>query len=232
MDPHTRLIPPPVRILVMGGCAQGRATSLLSPQGFEVVWRRGLEASPQGRWDLVILSPGDGEGAAALRVGRGIRAQCAAILLFLLPAETDPLFPIRALKAGADDCLAAPQNPREVLARVRALLRRRERNRRRLSALLKGGLQFDLLRQRVEGMDRRVDLTPVQSRLLAALLARPEEVVSRESLVEEVLGHGSEAFDRAIDVHVSRLRRRLATVGVTELITTCRGVGYRCSGSP
>jgi DNA-binding response OmpR family regulator len=223
--------PPPARILMVGGCGQARAASLLCPHGYDVAYLHTLRSPPEGRWDLVILSPRDGDDEATLQLCRSIRARCAAIALFVLAAGPDPAFALRAFRAGADDCLSAPQNPREVLARVRALLRRRERSRRGGRPLmLADGVRFDPERQRVDGAgERAVELTQGQSRLLVALLGRRGQIVSREVLIEEVLGQGSDAFDRAIDVHVSRLRRRLATVGATELITTYRGVGYRCA---
>ena len=74
---------------------------------------------------------------------------------------------------------------------------------------------------------RAVEITPLQHRLLSALLARAGEVVSREHLLTQVLGEDSDSFDRAIDVHVSRLKKRLAQVSEAELITAYRGVGYR-----
>ena len=139
------------------------------------------------------------------------------------------------LEAGADDCLLAPQNPREVLARVRALIRRRDRSRRPQSGPreLADGCLLDGRRLVVRASDgRQVGLTPLQHRLLSALMARPGEVVSREHLLAHVLGENTDSFDRAIDVHVSRLKKRLAQVCEAELITAYRGVGYRLDLSP
>jgi two-component system OmpR family response regulator len=134
------------------------------------------------------------------------------------------------LEAGADDCLLAPHNPREVLARVRALLRRRDRSRApsaRTHRVFDGHL-LDAMKLIVRAPDgREVEITPLQQRLLSALLARPGEVVSREHLLAQVLGADTDSFDRAIDVHVSRLKKRLARVSEAELITAYRGVGYR-----
>jgi two-component system OmpR family response regulator len=90
------------------------------------------------------------------------------------------------------------------------------------------GLQLDSINLVVRGPDgRAAGITPAQHRLLAALLARPREVVSREQLLDCVLGEETDSFDRAIDVHVSRLRKRLARVSDVDLITNYRGVGYR-----
>jgi two-component system OmpR family response regulator len=87
---------------------------------------------------------------------------------------------------------------------------------------------FDAIHRRIEAPDgRAVELTQGQHRLLAALLARPGEVVSREELLGAVLGEETDSFDRAIDVHVSRLKKRLAQVIDADLIKSYRGVGYR-----
>jgi DNA-binding response OmpR family regulator len=113
---------------------------------------------------------------------------------------------------------------------VRALVRRRERNRAGPQPVreLVDGCHVDALNLVVRAADgRAVGITPLQHRLLEALLARPGEVVSREQLLAQVLGEDTDSFDRAIDVHVSRLKKRLAQVCENDLITAYRGVGYR-----
>ena len=137
---------------------------------------------------------------------------------------------MRILEAGADDCLLAPHNPREVVARVRALIRRRDQGPapKARPSRLGADCLVDPFNLRIRAPDgREASLTPLQHRLLSALMSRPGEVLSREYLMQQVLGEETDSFDRAIDVHVSRLKKRLAQVSDAELITSYRGVGYR-----
>lgn len=220
------------RLLLVGGpdLSRCRVAGQLQPRGYELQRVPGLTSGDNlEAFDIVVFAL-PVAGAEAVLGWCASRKDRIGPSLLVLHAADDANYAVRVLEAGADDCVLAPHNLREVEARVRALLRRRDRNRIRYGGrhLIFDGLLLDAGRRRVEGLDgRAVVLTQGQYGLLAALLARPREVVSREYLVETVLGADSDAFDRAIDVHVSRLKKRLAQISDVELITCYRGVGYR-----
>jgi DNA-binding response OmpR family regulator len=154
------------------------------------------------------------------------RADTAATPILMLTARGEPADRVVGLELGADDYLAKPFEPRELLARIRALLRRA--NAPRSSALLRFGrleIDRDARTARLDGAEK--PLTSLQYELLVALAENPGRVLSRDALMDLVRGRVREAFDRSIDVHVSRIRaaieddprhpRRLITV---------RGAGY------
>ena len=220
------------RLLVVGGRKTGpcRTTGQLEPRGYELRRISGLPLpTPLQDVDIIIFALPRAEADGVAEACAQLRLLGGPLMIVLSPSH-DPHEAARMLEAGADDCLLAPHNPREVVARVRALLRRRERNR---APGPTARCEFD--GHHLDGMNllvrapngRAVEITPLQHRLLSALLARAGEVVSREHLLTQVLGEDSDSFDRAIDVHVSRLKKRLAQVSEAELITAYRGVGYR-----
>jgi DNA-binding response OmpR family regulator len=223
----------PTRLLVIGaGEPHGRRTTgLLEPRGYEVERVRTLaEAGDLLGFEVVVFKPRPSEAEAIVELCRELRTEAASPAVVVLNPDEDAGLAIRLLEAGADDCLPAPHNPHEVLARIRALVRRRERNRGRYCGrhVVFNGLSLDARARRVDAPDGRfVELTDSQYRLLCALLSRPGRVVTREELLDEVLGEETDSFDRAIDVHVSRLKKRLAQVTEAELINCYRGVGYR-----
>ena len=131
-----------------------------------------------------------------------------------------------ALEAGADDYVRAPHNPREVVARVHALLRRRRRRDRPAQRRLTEDLVLDPSGHVAARDGGAVRITPLQGRLLDALCRRRGQVVPRAELLDLVYGDAYDGGDRAIDVQVSRLRRRLAPLGAGELISSYRGLGY------
>jgi two-component system OmpR family response regulator len=220
------------RLLVVGGrkAGQCRTTGQLETRGYALARIPALPLpNPLDPVDVIIFAlPGseaDRVADVCARLGR-----LGGPLTLVLADTADPNEAARTLEAGADDCLLAPHNPREVVARVRALLRRRDRNLARGPAT-----RFEFDGHRLDAVNllvrapngAEVGITSLQHRLLTALLAHPGEVVSREHLLAQVLGEDSDSFDRAIDVHVSRLKKRLAQVSGAELITAYRGVGYR-----
>jgi len=188
---------------------------------------RGLAALRRGRFDVVLLDvmlPGiDG-----LEVCRRIRAapEWRALPVLMLTARGEDVDKIVGLELGADDYLAKPFNPRELLARVRAVLRRgaTEAPRARFTA---GGLSVDFDGREVSLDGRRVVLTHHEFELLAALARAGGRVLSREQLMDALKGQEYEAFDRSIDVHVSKLRAKLEKdPRAPRYIKTVRGVGY------
>jgi two-component system, OmpR family, phosphate regulon response regulator PhoB len=177
--------------------------------------------------DLVVLDlmlPGfDG-----LEVCRRLRADAAtaALPIIMLTAKADEVDRVVGLEMGADDYLAKPFSPKELVARVRAVLRR-ARPRDAGRPLTAGGVSLDPARHSVSVADRPVELTPKEFDLLHALLAAAGRVLTREHLLNRVWGYAraDEIESRTVDVHVRRLRAKL---GAEERrIATIKGVGYR-----
>ena len=188
---------------------------------------RGLAALRRGRFDVVLLDvmlP----GVDGFEVCRRIRAapEWAALPVLMLTARGEDVDKIVGLELGADDYLAKPFNPRELLARIRAVLRRgaADATRARFTAGILA-VDYDAREVTVEG--RRVVLTHHEFELLAALARANGRVLSREQLMDSLRGQESEAFDRSIDVHVSKLRAKLEKdPRAPRYIKTVRGVGY------
>jgi two-component system phosphate regulon response regulator OmpR len=188
---------------------------------------RGLAALRRGRFDVVLLDvmlP----GVDGFEVCRRIRAapEWAALPVLMLTARGEDVDKIVGLELGADDYLAKPFNPRELLARIRAVLRRgaADAPHARFTA---GGLVVDYDAREVTVDGRRVVLTHHEFELLAALARANGRVLSREQLMDTLRGQEYEVFDRSIDVHVSKLRAKLEKdPRAPRYIKTVRGVGY------
>ena len=189
--------------------------------------QRGLAALGRQRFDVVLLDimlPGiDG-----LEVCRRIRATSGLgpLAVIMLTARGDEVDRIVGLELGADDYLAKPFNPRELLARIRAVLRRGGARgpRARFRA---GDLEIDFDAREVTVAGKRIVLTAYEFGLLAALARAAGRVLSREQLLDALKGAEYEAFDRSIDVHVSKLRAKLeANPKAPRYIKTVRGAGY------
>jgi len=180
--------------------------------------------------DLVILDimlP-DEDG---LSICRRLRAR-SAVPIIMLTAKSDDIDRIVGLELGADDYLGKPFNPRELLARVRAILRRTDRShatpqaRRRRSF---ASFIVDLDARSVDTTDgTRVALTSAEFDLLACFVERPRRVLTRDQLLDWTRGRSADPFDRTIDVTVSRLRKKLggADPAATAVVTTVRNGGY------
>ncbi|MGH2398492.1 MAG: response regulator [bacterium] len=186
----------------------------------------GLEALNRGRFDLVILDlmlPGlDG-----VEVCRRIRAT-SEVPILMLTARVDEVDKLLGLSLGADDYVTKPFSPREVVARVRTILRRTERE-APARVLRRGALELDVDRHRVTVEGQEVRLTKVEFRLLQALLESPERVYTRDALLNRIYSqHEAAVVDRAIDVHVGKLREKLGDdPAAPRYIMTVRGVGYK-----
>jgi len=188
---------------------------------------RGLAALRRGRFDVVLLDvmlPGiDG-----FEVCRRLRAspEWAGLPVLMLTARGDDVDKIVGLELGADDYLAKPFNPRELLARVRAVLRRGGAGAPR-TRFVAGGLAVDFDAREVTVDGRRVVLTHHEFELLAALARAAGRVLSREQLMDALRGQDYEVFDRSIDVHVSNLRAKIEKdARAPRYVKTVRGVGY------
>jgi two-component system response regulator CpxR len=134
------------------------------------------------------------------------------------------------LEIGADDYLPKPFNPRELLARMRAILRRSSGAEATVEPTLlrSDGLELNTAARTVSQNGKRIELTDVEFALLESLLHSPGKVVTREDLAEKALGREFHPFDRSLDMHISRLRRKLSGSGTEDdLVKTVRGAGYQ-----
>jgi two-component system phosphate regulon response regulator PhoB len=151
-----------------------------------------------------------------------------AIPIIMLTAKGEESDKIRGLEVGADDYVTKPFSPRELLARIKAVLRRRAPQMTD-DPIEVGGLRVDPVTHRVTGNGETVDLGPTEFRLLHFLMTNPERVHSRANVLDKVWGDRVYVEDRTVDVHIRRLRKALEASGHEEMIQTVRGVGYRFS---
>jgi len=208
----------------------------LAREGYEVVQAAdsasAISAYDRGGVDLVVLDlrlP-DGDG---LGVVRRIRAE-SEVPIIILSAKDQDVDRIVGLELGADDYLTKPFNPRELLARIKAVSRRTAGNERsggldEIRAVVRfADWELDLTQQRLRAEDGRdVELTKAEFGLLAAFVKRPRQVLSRDQLLELTRIDGAEVFDRSIDVLILRLRRKIeVNPREPRLIRTERGAGY------
>jgi two-component system, OmpR family, response regulator len=191
---------------------------------------RGLEGAQRHRFDVVLLDlmlPGmDG-----MQVCRELRAR-SDVPVVILTARGEEADRVMGLELGADDYLAKPFSPRELLARIRAVVRRaRGRAGPVLRSVRAGRLALDPGARRATVDGREVPLTGYEFSLLYALAARAGRVLTREQLIDLAGGSADEAFDRSVDVHVSRLRHKLGDDPRSpRLLKTVRGAGYMLAG--
>ena len=181
--------------------------------------------------DLVILDlmlP-DMDGLEVCRRIRSLQGNAAQVPVLMLTAKGDPMDRIIGLELGADDYLPKPFEPRELLARIRAILRRRTDGGAApaTQALRFGSLEIDRDARTVTVGGQVADLTSYQFDLLVALAERAGRVLTRDQIMEAVRGRELEAFDRSIDVHMGRIRAAIeADAKNPRRILTVRGVGY------
>jgi two-component system, OmpR family, alkaline phosphatase synthesis response regulator PhoP len=201
--------------------------------GFAVVTARdgaeALEAARERAPDLVVLDLGlpriDG-----LEVARRLRRQ-ADVPIIMLTARVEESDRLLGLEIGADDYVTKPFSPRELVARVRAVLRRVEPSGNATDILQRADLTIDGARMTVVRAGVPIDLTPTEFQLLAALARKPGRVLTRAQLLDAVRGGEGEAFERAIDVHVKNIRRKIeADSRSPRYLQTVYGVGYKFGG--
>jgi two-component system response regulator CpxR len=184
----------------------------------------GLERALSGDHVLVVLDlmlPRQ----SGLDVLRRLRAQ-SPVPVIILTARGEEIERILGLELGADDYLPKPFSPRELIARIRAILRRSARPAETRSPLISGDIRLDPAAREASLKNRPLDLTNVEFTLLEALVRDAGRVVGREQLTETVLGRKIGPFDRVIDVHVSNLRKKLASADKSERIKAIRNAGY------
>ncbi|MFG6414005.1 response regulator [Roseateles sp. DC23W] len=210
----------------------GMVGDYLRNAGFEVSTAASLAQArdmlAQSRFELIVLDimlP-DGDGLDFCRWLRGdTRWRHQPVLM--LSARGEPMDRILGLELGADDYLAKPFEPRELQARIKALLRRLEPKLDGDEVLRFGRLEIDLA-ARVARLDGKIcDLTSHQFDLLVVLAQSPGRVLSRDQIMDALKGHPLEAFDRSIDVHISRIRAVIEDDPKTpRRVLTVRGAGY------
>ncbi len=180
-------------------------------------------------FDLVVLDvmmPGEGGLSICRRL-----SDAGGPAIIIMSAMGDEIDRILGLELGADDYVPKPCNPRELLARTRAVMRRREGGQ---SQKASDGAEFEFLGYNLDLLKRRlrapsgvlVLLTSGELSLLTAFLEHPGRVLTRDQLVDYARGSDADIFDRAIDVQISRLRRKLSECDGQDLIRTFRGAGY------
>jgi DNA-binding response OmpR family regulator len=204
----------------------------LQKEGFAVRCARdgelGLAMAESDPPDLVLVDlmmPGiDG-----LEVCRRLRSnsRTAGIPIIMLTAKSEESDRIVGLELGADDYVTKPFSPRELAARVKAVLRRISRNTPPSAIIRRGELTIDLTRREVSCDGRIIFLTASEFRLLHFIAVHPGQVFSRSELIDGALGREVSVVDRTIDVHITGLRRKLGKCG--NKIETVRGFGYRFS---
>ena len=214
----------------------GMLCEYLAREGFGVAAAPDADAAAQAlaarEPDLVILDvmlP----GRSGLDVLREIRAGRPRLPVLMLTARGDPVDRIVGLELGADDYLPKPFDPRELAARARAILRRAPAAGEAATAdpqheapLRCGALHLDLRRRRATLGDTVLDLTGAEWRVLNCLAQAPDGPVERGALTQQALGRRLALYDRAIDTHVSNLRRKIARAGGGVQIRAVRGSGY------
>jgi two-component system alkaline phosphatase synthesis response regulator PhoP len=194
---------------------------LLAADGLE-----GLALARRERPDLVVLDlmlPGmDG-----LDVCRALRRE-GSVPIIMLTARVDESDRLVGLELGADDYLTKPFSPRELVARVRTVLRRSGEAAAPAEVIRAGELSLDRARFKVNLPDREVTLTPTEFEILAVMAAQPGRVFSRGQLLTAAHGVAFESYERAIDSHIRNLRRKLQIADDgPEYIQTVHGVGYK-----
>ncbi len=199
------------------------ATDYLRAAGFDVITAgdgvHALEEARGRRPDLIVLDLGlpklDG-----MAVARRVRLE-SDVPIIMLTARVDEDDRLRGLEIGADDYITKPFSPRELVARVQAVLRRASPQGDVFRAR---DLGFDMTKMTVTRDGAQIDFTPTEFQLLAALARHPGRVFTRVQLLDAVRGSASEAFDRAIDAHVKNVRKKL---GDAAYIASVYGIGYK-----
>jgi two-component system OmpR family response regulator len=203
----------------------------LSSEGFRITTayngHEGEAAISQGGIDAVILDimlP-DISGIEVLRRVRGF----SSVPIIMLTAKGDDVDRVIGLEMGADDYLAKPYFPRELVARLRAILRRNFRGEQTPpDDFRSGGLELSPPRREVTWNGAPIELTSTEFNMLSVMIRTKKAVTTKETLSANVLGRRHEQYDRSVDVHVGNLRRKLAAATHNRCeIETIRGIGYR-----
>lgn len=190
---------------------------------------RGFELASRGSFDLVVLDVGlpGIDGFEVLQRLRGV----SPTPVIMLTARAEEVDRVIGLTAGADDYVTKPFSPRELVARIKAVVRRSRSGAADSAVIDYEGLRIDLEAREVICEGRTIELSALEFDLLVTLAQAPRKVFTREQLKEEVWGWDFFAVDRVVDVHISNLRKRLGdSSDAPRFIATVRGVGYKFVG--
>ena len=215
----------PAILELISTCLHHAGYRVLSAESAEEARSRVDEALP----DLALLDwmlPGQ----SGIELARRLRAaeRTRDLPIIMLTARSEEHDKVAGLEAGADDYLTKPFSPRELLARIKAVLRRRAPQATADRVEL-GGLSLDPATHRVQGGEQALELGPTEFRLLHFFMTHPERVYSRAQLLNQVWGDHVFVEERTVDVHIRRVRAALEPSGHDRLIQTVRGSGYRFS---
>ena len=196
---------------------------ILAADGLE-----GLRLAREARPDLVVLDlmlpKLDG-----IEVGRALREE-SDVPVVMLTARVEEEDRLKGLNIGADDYVTKPFSPKELVARIRVVLRRtmRDAAQKGPADLSFGEVGVDLHRRLVHVRSEKIDFTPTEFRLLAMLIKEPERSFSREQIIDQVFGYNYNGFDRTVDAHVSNIRRKIGrSTDGARYIHSVYGIGYR-----
>lgn len=176
--------------------------------------------------DLIILDlmmPGT-DGLEACKIIKK-DSRYSSIPIIMLTAKADEADKVVGLELGADDYVTKPFSPRELTARVKAVLRRKITASEKPEIMEIGGITIDLQKHEVQVKGKKTELTATEFRILQLLTSKKEHVLSREQLLDNLWGNEKVVVDRTIDVHIKHLREKLGTAG--KMIKNIRGVGYK-----
>ena len=206
------------------------ARDYLEHAGFSVVvahdGRAALAAARREKPDLVVLDLGLPE-LDGLDVARTLRAE-SNVPIVMLTGRSEESDKLVGLEIGADDYVTKPFSPKELVARVRAVLRRTERPRSDAEIVRFGEVTLDIPRMRTSVADRAVDLTSTEFQLVVTMAREPGRVFTRSQLLDAVHGVAFESYERAIDAHVKNIRHKLEPDPARpRYLLTVYGVGYR-----
>lgn len=168
-------------------------------------------------------------GISGLELAQRLKKEASSkeIPIIMLTARGEENDRIRGLDAGADDYVTKPFSPRELMARIKAVLRRTTPDQDGILEI--GGIRMDSAKHRLSVADNKFDLGPTEYKLLHFFMTHPERVYNRSQLLDRVWGGDVYIEERTVDVHIRRLRKALAEFKVEHLIQTVRGAGYRFS---
>ncbi len=202
----------------------------LEKEGYDVIaatdGQSGIEVITRHKCDLIVLDlmmPGM-DGLEVCRKLRG-DARLSRTPILMLTARATEADKIVGLEMGADDYMIKPFSPRELVARVKAILRRSAMAEETPDIVRQGALLIDINRHEVHFKGKPVQLTATEFRILEFLASRPGRVLSRNDIIDAALGRDTAVFDRTIDVHITAIRRKLEAGG--DEIETIRGFGYK-----
>lgn len=201
----------------------------LTQAGFEVTevadGKEALKLAERTNPDLIVLDIGMPE-MDGLEVCRELRKTSQLPILFLT-AQGDEIDRVVGLELGADDYVSKPFSPREVIARIRAILKRSGIENQEPAVLHRGALRIDPDKHLCEVADRKVTLTAREMELVIQLMKRPNHVVARPQLVDAIYGTNIHVSDRTMDSHLRNVRAKFSAVGCKDAIETVHGVGVR-----